>query len=664
MRRFGIWAVVLSATLVAGGVLLVWVRTERTLRRSRVETVEAARIAFDLGDFRAVATGFSELGASNTYTAAVMFQGKLVLAGPGGLTISSSSSSPGGSGARVLRTGVDLPPVAITELAVGVVRGDARARLVVATRGEGVLFLDDASGGAIRQLRPHDTVLRDVTAVAVLASGELLLGTRARGLLRYDGKTLGYFSPALTGVPVTALAVDGAEFWVGTRDRGVFHWHAGEMEQFGRDSGLPDGQVESIALRGGRAFVGTPLGVAEFDGGRPSRVLAKGFFAHALAVDGERLLVGSIDQGILTVPLSEETQGRRAIRGDVAEGVRAESFVATEEGLFAVTASGLARHERGGGWAAVPVSEVAKALVLADRNVSALSFAPDGELWVGYFDHGLDVVNLATRSVRHVENDHVFCVNRIVGDAGRGTVDVATANGLVLFDTAGRERQVMMKRDGLIADQVTDVAFTRNGTVLATPAGITFIDASGVSSLYGFQGLVNNHVYALASDARSGTLMAGTLGGISVLGSTAVLRDAVVRRNLTTKNSGLKQNWITAIVAVPSEDGRQRWFVGTYGGGVVEFGANGEFAAMDGATDHETGAMVVNPNAMLVTQRHVFAGSLGDGLFVYDRAGQRWSQVRAGLPSENVTALAEHDGELYVGTENGVVHIAEARLAP
>jgi ligand-binding sensor domain-containing protein len=302
--------------------------------------------------------------------------------------------------------------------------------------------------------------------------------------------------------------------------------------------------------------------------------------------------------------------------------------------------------------------------MLAARNVSALSFAPDGSLWVGYFDSGMDVVDLeangAANRTRHVEDDHVFCVNRIAPDPVRGTMDVATANGLALFDAAGRERQVMTRRDGLIADQVTDIAFTRGGTVLATPAGITFLDASGVSSLYGFQGLVNNHVYALASDRASGTLLAGTLGGISVLGNTAVLRDATVRRNLTTKNSGLKQSWITAIVAVPESEDKtgQRWFVGTYGAGVVELGADGQFAPMDGATR----PMEINPNAMLVTQRHVFAGSLGEGLFVYDRASGRWSEVTAGLPSLNVTALAEHDGELYVGTENGVAHIAEARL--
>ncbi len=655
-QRFAIGAVLLCTALLAAGSLVV-VRTERALLRSRSETAQETTIGFDLDTLRQTHTGFSPLGEPSAYTTGVEFQGKAVLGGGDGLTI----GVPGGPGSQHLRAGVELPAAPIVGLAVGVVRGSTRPELVVATRGEGVLFLDDADGGAVRQLRPNEAALRDVTAVAVLASGDLLIGTRMKGLLRYDGKALVYFSPALTGIPITALATDGAEFWAGTRNRGVFHWHAGQADHFGVEAGMPDDQVESIALKQGTVFVGTPLGVAEFDDGKPVRVLAKGVFAHALALDKERLLVGSIDEGILKIPLSEGTRGR----GESSDGLRAESFLTAGDALFAVTTGGLMRSERGGGWTAVRDSSApftGGAPVLADRNVSALSFGPDGALWVGYFDRGLDVVNLPAGTVRHTEDDHVFCVNRIAGDAGRGTMDVATANGLVLFDAAGRERQVMLRRDGLIADQVTDVAFTRNGTVLATPAGLTFIDAGGVSSLYGFQGLVNNHVYALASDAASGTLLAGTLGGISVLSNTVVLRDAAVRRNLTTKNSGLKQNWITAIVSVPDSDARgaMRWFVGTYGGGVVELGADGEFTAMEGATR----AMEVNPNAMLVTERHVLAGSLGEGLFVYDRAIQRWSQVKAGLPSLNVTAMTERDGELYVGTENGVVHIAEARLAP
>ena len=67
----------------------------------------------------------------------------------------------------------------------------------------------------------------------------------------------------------------------------------------------------------------------------------------------------------------------------------------------------------------------------------------------------------------------------------------------------------------------------------------------------------------------------------------------------------------------------------------------------------------VNPNAMLATARAVYAGSLSSGLYVYDRAAGRWSEVRAGLPSANVTALAERGGYIYVGTDNGLVRFRE-----
>ncbi len=72
--------------------------------------------------------------------------------------------------------------------------------------------------------------------------------------------------------------------------------------------------------------------------------------------------------------------------------------------------------------------------------------------------------------------------------------------------------------------------------------GVSFIDASGINSVYAFQGLVNNHVYALAADGRR--TLAGTLGGLSIL------EGAAVRVSYTTSNSGLKHNWITAIVPV------------------------------------------------------------------------------------------------------------------
>ena len=50
------------------------------------------------------------------------------------------------------------------------------------------------------------------------------------------------------------------------------------------------------------------------------------------------------------------------------------------------------------------------------------------------------------------------------------------------------------------------------------------------------------------------------------------------------------------------------------------------------------------------------------GLYVYDRKSERWSVIRDGLPSSNVTALAAANGFIYVGTDNGLVRIPEQKL--
>ncbi len=245
----------------------------------------------------------------------------------------------------------------------------------------------------------------------------------------------------------------------------------------------------------------------------------------------------------------------------------------------------------------------------------------------------------------HVEDEHVFCVNRIFADAKTGAIDVATANGLVRFDNSGSEQQVLTRADGLIADHVTDVAAYRDGLALATPAGLTFLDASGARSMYAFHGLVNNHVYALGVSGDQ--LLAGTLGGLSVLDK------GDVAANYTTATSNLKHNWITAVVPVGAE-----WMVGTYGAGILGLDRVGRFHSFETAS----GPFEVNPNAMLITPNYVLAGTLGKGLYLYDRQSGRWSVIDSGLPSLNVTALAMGNGYIYVGTDNGLVRIPEQKL--
>jgi hypothetical protein len=579
---------------------------------------------------------FEAVKAPAVFLQAARFQDHLYIASPAGLFEYDSNGVP----LRQFAVGRDLPSSPLVAAAPAVLADAHEPILVVATAQDGLL---EFNGRSFRQIYPEDAEVRAITAILPVAAGHLLIGTKKRGVLLYDGKQITALHPTLSGLYVQALAGNESDLWVGTLDRGVLHWHAGATETFGEEQGLPDRQVQAIATTEDKTYVGTVLGVAEFDGGRFSRTLAAGVLVTSLLLGRDNLIVGSEDQGVISIPLA----GRRpnATSGGASELSEVQQLFESGDSVYVLTRKVLFRMTaKGFGWQQVLQPGQA---VLSDRNISALAADSSGRIWVGYFDRGLDLLEPETGRATHVENEHVFCVNRIWPDAKTGTVAVATANGLVRFGTSGRQEQVLTRSDGLIADHVTDVVAYRDGLALATPAGLTFLDGSGAHSMYAFHGLVNNHVYALGVSGDE--LMAGTLGGLSVIGS------GNVRVNYTAGASGLKHNWITAVVPVGDE-----WMIGTYGAGILALDGSGHFHSFERAT----GEMVVNPNAMLVTPKHVFAGTLGNGLYVFDRETQRWTVVNGGLPSLNVTALAQDKGTIYVGTDNGLVRIQEQKLHP
>lgn len=639
MKRFSLVsvraAVVVGLTVaVALGTLVIW-RSSRAMRsaaedvRAEHEFLVAVRPLAP-----ALNTGFELVSSPAVFLQSARFQDHLYMAGPAGL----QEYTPDGSLLHQYVVGGELPGSPLVALAPAVLADAREPELIIATANDGLLAFN---GRAFRQILPASADARAITAILPVASGHLLIGTKKRGVLVYDGKQITVLHPTLDALYVTALAGNESDIWVATLNRGVLHFHAGETDSFTEAQGLPDPQVLSLAISGDATYAGTATGVAVFSGGRFSRVLAPGVLATALLATPPQLYVGSKDQGVIVIPF----EGRRP-NPNLGPGVQlaeVRQLFASGDAVFAVARNGLYRMSAHAfGWQRVLE---AGSTVLTDRNISALAADATGRLWVGYFDRGLDLLASDNSRARHVEDEHVFCINRILPDAKGGAIDVATANGLVRFDDSGSEQQVLTRADGLIADHVTDVVSYRGGLALATPAGLTFLDASGARSMYAFHGLVSNHVYALGVSGDE--LMAGTLGGLSLLNK------GDVAANFTTTTSNLKHNWITAVVPVGPE-----WMVGTYGAGILGLDRSGRFHSFEIGS----GQFEVNPNAMLVLPNFVLAGTLGEGLYLYDRQSGRWSVIHDGLPSLNVTALASANGYIYIGTDNGLVRIPEQKL--
>ena len=440
-----LWLAIPAAVLLAAALTAVF-SARRAFNRAAQTSASEGQLPFTLRtlDTSNAARSFgAETVASHlSYTAGAFFLGDLYLGGQSGLTILHAD----GTSRLNLRSGFELPVAPIQAMATGRIRGTSEPQLLLATRGAGMLLLQPGSGTAltIHQLLPAAAAGRDLSALLPLATGEVLLGTRHRGVLIYNGATLAPLQFTLPGVnpatlQITALAaVDSASFLIGTRDSGVFYVHAGTVDHANSASGLPDDQVESIAVSSGHAFVGTPTGTAEFDlhapSFRPARLLAPGLFSHALTLDQHQLIVGTLDQGIQQIPLEGGPQLRRISIGPATiSSQRVDAFLPAPDALYAL-ADGTLLRRSGTAWTpALPLEPAS----LSDANISALAFAPDGTLYIGFFDHGIDLLS-PEGAIRHLEDDHLFCINRLVLDPQRHTIDAATADGLVLFDAQGK----------------------------------------------------------------------------------------------------------------------------------------------------------------------------------------------------------------------------------
>ncbi len=622
--------------ILAIGVAFVLWDASRVLRHTAERIASESEIRFTEVRLEATIPAWIEsISTPSAFSDAAQFQGHLYICGPTGLFEYDLN----GALLRRFRVGLELPAAPLVSISTATLASGSEPELLAVTSGEGLLTFD---GRRFRQIRPEGAGYRKLTAVLPLASGRVLLGTEKMGVVLYDGKQIVPFHPLLSNLHITALAGDDASVWVGTVDQGLRHWQAGRVRDFGHPEVLPDPRILSLSVSGDATYAGTPMGVTEFRSGRFVRTLGSGFFARTLLVRGDELLIGTLEEGVLEVPLTARPSRAPRPQPETTEEpvqrlfeLEGSAYLLSETGLYTA-------DEREGGWRQVFRREGA---LLTELNISALEVDSAGKLWVGYFDRGLDIVEPGGERASHLENEQLFCVNRIVHDRERGYTFVATANGLIILDTAGRQRQALGRSEGLIADHVTDIAVRPESVTLATPAGLTFIESGSMRSLYAFHGLVNNHVYALA--ASGDRLLAGTLGGLSVLDG------GVVRASYTAGNSGLKHNWITAIVSAGDE-----WFVGTYGGGIVRLDTSGHWRSFPDLDPR----FEVNPNAMIATDSHIYAGTLQRGLYVYDRTAARWFPVMSGLPSANVTALAAHRGYVYIGTDNGLVRIHESSL--
>jgi ligand-binding sensor domain-containing protein len=505
----------------------------------------------------------------------------------------------------------------------------------------------------------------EVTALRAMPSGELWVGTKQRGLLIFQNDRAVEFEPMIGARFITALEGDYQQAVIGTFNEGAWVYRQGILSHFGKSAGengmLLDDQVTSLAGNLDAIYVGTPLGVTEIRNGKTSRNFAGGLTIRSLVMASKP--VAAIDQGLVilneaALPGSDQfppagsshhqSFSEAVLHPRVNSLLFSNGWLALTDGSIYSTDS----FERGV-WQRFSIDSsdgrhapirLAEPFQLSDTNISALAFDQDGNLWVGYFDRGLDVFDSQGKRLIHHEDDRIFCINHVLVLKDGRTL-VSTANGLAIYYGTSLQHFITEK-EGLIHKAVAmthslGLGGTTERWLAATAEGLSLFEGNRpAQNLFALHGLASNHVYC--ADSLGKRVYLGTLGGISVL------EEGQITITWNTANSGLAANWVNALAVLGP-----RLFVGTYGGGIQSVDLDGQW------TDYSEsiGRFEVNPNAMAVDGGRLYAGTLDQGIQIYDDRQGHWQQVREGLPSQNVTAFAFTSDRVLVGTDGGLVEI-------
>jgi ligand-binding sensor domain-containing protein len=666
-RRPAIIAAAFIILLTAVAVFYV-VRLNKRIVAERDAQAADARVEVEQTLLRAPSTdGFAIYLNASDARAAASFAGGRYLATSGGLVALDEN----GSVKRRYTTLDGLTDNDLTALAV------FRERLFIGSRSAGLMAFDGNAFTSYKFVKPKAT---QVSALAATET-ELLIGSLDGGLFEYDGEQFTRRFNSATGADfnrVTALLPFESRLYIGTQDSGLYIWREARIERIAQNEGLPSPHVTALAALpsgmsdAGEIAVATDFAVVAVNDANEIKPISNRPNITSLATSGGRLWAGLFSGGLVDLGAdraslqsgSSEKRESLSVAAGLPRAVPAVAF--SDEGqLWALTREGaFVRDERATGPAFEPVaSSLVSERVVTSDHITSLALDNAGRLWIGYFDHGIDLVAPETSErLSRFEDDRVREINFIAFDPNEDQILAATSRGLVVFD--GRLKQTVLTREqnGLISDSIAHVSIanvaypvaassqgampsgmSRNrALILATAGGLTEITGGRARSLTAFHGLASNHLYTSATVGSR--LFVGSLAGLAEIEGLRVVR------TYKTSNSHLSHDWVTALAEA---DGAL--YIGTNGGGVDALLPTGEWVSF--ADDRDAGKFEVNQNAMRFDGERLYVGTSDRGLLVYNTRDRRWKRISAGLASQNVTAITSDDHFIYVGTMNGLVRI-------
>lgn len=620
------------AALVVIALIVTILRFNKRIDAEREQSAAAIRVEVQESVLRPPSTdGITAYLNSADVRATVLFNKLRYLATSGGLIALDEN----GNVKKRYTTLDGLTDNDLTALAV------FQNRLFIGTSANGLMAFDGNNFKSYRFTKPKATQV----SVLLATDTELLIGTLDGGLFEYNGERFSRRLNSATGADferITALLQNDSRLYIGTQDKGLYLWREAHIEHISTQEGLPSPRITGLAVdpANQQIAVATDFGVVTLNDANEVKELSKQPNITSLAASRGRLWAGLFNGGIVELSRTEKSS-----TSGFSSNTPTTAF-AEDDKLWALTQQGaFVRDESSSRTAFEPLAGAGDRIISA-AHITSLALDPQGRLWVGYFDKGVDVLAVeSSERLSHIEDEWVREVNYLTFDKANDRILIATSRGLVALDSRAKQ-SILTKEQGLIDNAVAHISLVEDAAgrgekmVLATAGGLTEITQGRARSLTAFHGLSSNHLYASAGDGSR--LFVGSLAGLVELEGLRVTR--VYKKS----NSKLSEDWVTAL-----QEADGTLYIGTNGGGVDALLPTGEWVNF--ADDQ--GKFEVNQNAMHFDGENLYIGTSEKGLLAYNVRERRWSRISATLPSQNVTAITSDDRFIYVGTLNGLVRI-------
>ncbi len=466
-----------------------------------------------------------------------------------------------------------------------------RNRLFVGTVGAGLVAFDGSAFTGYSFTKPKAT---HITVLAPTET-ELLIGTLDGGLFEYNGERFSRRVNSATGADfsrVTSLLPFSSRLYIGTQDSGLYVWREAHIEHVTANDGLPSPHVTALAESPSSLSVGASVAVAT-------------------------------DFGVVALSDANEIKPISNRPNVTSLAVSGGHLWA---GLFAGGITDLnASQTRQPGDAAGGRSNLSDAIGLPASAPSTVCLS-DGKLWVltseGAFARDEQATHFAFESVAgQLASDRVLTAGHITtlanDDAGRLWIGYFDRGIDVVWPEAG-ERQSHIEDDRV--REINHLALDRSEDrmLAATSRGLVVFGT-----------------------ALKQTVMTREQGGL--------INDSVAHISFADIGSPLLASSVgTAGTAVPDAHGGRTMVLVTAGGLTeVTGGRARSITAFHGlASNH------LYTSAAMGSR--LFVGSLA-GLVELEglRVVRTYKTSNSRLSHDWVTALAEAEGTLYVGTNGG-----------